>query len=159
MIPTDGSLERHMLDLVNTERMALGLVPMALELRLNAAARAHSAWMVGADRFGHGGAGGSTPADRMIAARMDLSGGWRSAENIAAVSVLDGDSPQAAVGRLHGNLMNSPGHRANLLDPGLPLIGIGFARGLLSYGGTGPFDSLLVTQNMAATGGRIVLLR
>lgn len=156
MTTTASALERYMLELINADRAALGLAPLVLELNLNTSAQAHSDWMVATDTFDHEGAAGSSPTDRMRAADMDFSGTWRSAENIAAVSVSGSGSYTDEVDRLHGNLMNSPGHYANLMDPALTVIGIGIALGPLTYD-SGRFDSVLVTQNFAMTGGQVDL--
>lgn len=141
-----GDLERFMLELINAERAGQGLPPLAPERHLAAAAAAHSAWMLRSGLFGHPGEGGNDPAARIRAAGMDLSGTWRSAENVASVTIAD-ERIESAVAQLHANLMASPGHRVNLLDPGLRLIGIGFALGPLSYGGAPPRQSLVVTQD------------
>lgn len=156
MTSVASDLERYMLELINADRAALGLAPLLLELNLNTSAQAHSDWMVASDTFDHEGQGGSSPTQRMLAADMDLSGTWRSAENIAAVSVSGTSSYYDEVDRLHANLMNSPGHYANLMDPDLTVIGIGIALGPLTYD-TGRFNSVLVTQNFAMTGGQVDL--
>ncbi|WP_300440625.1 CAP domain-containing protein [uncultured Mameliella sp.] len=114
-----------MLDLINADRAALGRAPLMLELNLKTSAQAHSVWMVAADVFSHTGAGGSSATQRMLAAGMEISGSWRSAENIDAVSVSGADSYCDEVAQLHANLMNSPGHYANLMDPDLVVIGEG----------------------------------
>lgn len=156
MTSVASALERYMLELINADRAALGLAPLLLELNLNTSAQAHSDWMVATDTFDHEGVSGSSPTDRMRAADMDLSGTWRSAENIAAVSVSGTSSYYDEVDRLHRNLMNSPNHYANLMDPRLTVIGIGIALGPLTYD-TGRFNSVLVTQNFAMTGGLVDL--
>ena len=156
MTSVASDLERYMLELINADRAALGLAPLMLELNLNTSAQVHSDWMVATDTFDHEGAGGSSPTDRMLAADMDFSGTWSSAENIAAVSVSGTGSYYDEVDRLHTNLMNSPDHYANLMDPDLTVIGIGIALGPLTYD-TGRFDSVLVTQNFAMTGGLVDL--
>ena len=150
------TLERYMFELVNTDRTNLGLSPLVLETNLNTSADTHTAWMISADIFSHTGDGNSTATERMIDADFDFSGSWRSAENLAAVSVSGYDSLFDEVLQLHNNLMNSTGHRANLLNPDLTYIGIGIDVGPLTYDTTsGPraFDSVLVTQNFAATQG------
>ncbi|WP_421907776.1 DUF4214 domain-containing protein [Mameliella sp.] len=157
MTTVASDLERYMLDLINADRAALGLAPLVLELNLNSSAQAHSDWMVAADVFSHTGVGGSSATQRMLAAGMDLSGSWRSAENIAAVSVSGSGGYYDEVAQLHANLMNSPGHYANLMNPDLVVIGIGITQGPLTYEGSGTWPSVLVTQNFAATGGFVDL--
>jgi Ca2+-binding RTX toxin-like protein len=156
MTTVASDLERYMLDLINVERAAQGLAPLVLELNLNTSADAHSVWMASTDTFDHEGVNGSSATDRMRDAGMDFSGFWQSAENIAAVSISGASRLYDEVDRLHRNLMNSPGHRANLLDPDLTVIGIGITTGPLTYD-SGRFDSVFVTQNFAATGGLVDL--
>jgi uncharacterized protein YkwD len=69
-------------------------------------------------QFGHPGADGSGPADRMNAAGYDTGRGW--AENIARGQ----DSAEAVMAAW----MGSPDHRANILDCGLRAFGVGAAR-------------------------------
>ena len=152
-----NDLERYMLELVNEERTSRGLDALQLELNLNQSSDAHSAWMVDTNTFSHTGQGGSSATERMRDAGMDLSNGWRSAENLAAVSVSGSDSFFDEVARMHTNLMNSPGHRANILNPDLDYIGIGISLGPLTYSSGSTFASVLVTQNFASTGGTVDL--
>ncbi|MFN2114649.1 MAG: CAP domain-containing protein [Anaerolineae bacterium] len=56
------------IQLVNDERAARGLPQLGYDARLFAAAEDHTAWMVAANTFSHRGEGGSTPADRALAA-------------------------------------------------------------------------------------------
>lgn len=143
---TANALERQMLDLINAERISLGLDPLRLELRLNESAEDHSQWMINTDRFSHTGIGGSSSTDRMRDAGFDFTGSWQSAENIAWQSVRGQPGLSDDVVDLHQGLMNSPGHRANILNPNLEVIGIGIERG--EYNG---WDGLFVTQNFART--------
>jgi Ca2+-binding RTX toxin-like protein len=136
-----------MLELVNAERRKAGAQPLAFDGDLNQAADAHSAWMIGADTFSHTGSGGSTPTQRMTAAGFDFAGSWASAENIAWASLRAPSGLQDEVKLLHTNLMNSAGHRANLLNDAYREIGIGFATGQYQT-----WDSAFVTQNFARTG-------
>lgn len=149
--------ERFMLDLINQERTSRGLTALQLEQNLNQSADAHSAWMLQSDVFSHTGQGGSSSTDRMRAADFDFAGAWRSAENIAVQSERGATGILDDVRDLHNNLMNSPGHRANLLSPNLTYIGIGIAQGDFEYSSGRTFDSVIVTQNFAATTGRVTL--
>lgn len=83
---TASDLERYMLDLVNEERTSRGLNALVLDKVLNASADEHSLWMLENNVFSHTGMDGSTPTERMTAEGFDLSGSWRTAENIAAQS-------------------------------------------------------------------------
>ncbi|WP_187428517.1 hypothetical protein ROLI_044420 [Roseobacter fucihabitans] len=139
-------LEWQMLDLINAERLSAGLDPLRLELRLNDAAEDHSQWMIDTDQFSHTGVGNSSPRIRMEDATFNFTGNWSAAENIAWQSVRGQPGLADDVQNLHDGLMNSPGHRANILDPDAEVIGIGIERG--EYEG---WDGLFVTQNFART--------
>ena len=140
-------LERMMLDLVNRDRERAGLDPLRLEIRLNDSSEDHSAWMLRADAFSHTGAGGSDAGERMRDAGFPFSGSWTWGENIALQSERGGSGLEDDVADLHRSLMESPGHRANLLNPAFEVIGIGVERG--EYRG---FDAVVVTQNFARSG-------
>ncbi len=140
-------IERMMLDLINEERSGAGLDPLRLETRLNDASEDHSGWMLRADAFTHTGAGGSDAGERMREAGFPFEGSWRWGENIALQSERGGPGIADDVADLHRSLMNSPGHRANLLNPAFEVIGIGVERG--EYRG---FDAVIVTQNFARSG-------
>lgn len=154
-IATD--LERYMVELVNQERTSRGLDALQIKQNLSLAADRHSEWMSDADSFSHQGSGQSTATERMLEAGMDLSGSWGTAENIAAAPVYGTDSYRDEIDTLHQGLMDSPGHRANILNPDLEYIGIGIALGPLTFGSNGSFPTLLVTQNFSYTGGDVDL--
>ncbi|WP_425041406.1 M10 family metallopeptidase C-terminal domain-containing protein [Primorskyibacter sp. S187A] len=145
-----SDLERHFVDLVNAERTSRGLDEVKIELNLNLAADRHSQWITDADTFSHTGVDNSRPIDRMRDAGMDFAGASRATENIAAVSVSGTSSYLDEVARLHNNLMNSSGHRANILDAGVTYIGLGIAFGPLTYN-SGVFESVIVTQKFVGT--------
>ncbi|HEY8380956.1 MAG TPA: CAP domain-containing protein [Microvirga sp.] len=141
------ALEQFMLELVNAERAKTGAQPLALDGHLNVAADGHSQWMIDTDTFSHTGASGSSPTQRMTSAGFDFTGSWSSAENIAWASTRGPAGLQDEVQLLHTNLMNSPGHKANILNAAFKEIGIGFT--------TGPYqgwDGAFVTQNFAKVG-------
>lgn len=147
-----STIERQMLDLINEERAAVGAGPVELELRLNDAAEDHSSWMLNVDRFSHTGIGNSDPGDRMRDADFNFSGSWTWGENIAWQSERGAPGLADDVENLHDSLMNSPGHRANILNPSFEVIGIGIERG--DYNG---WDAVMVTQNFARTGAPVQL--
>ncbi|WP_433240742.1 CAP domain-containing protein [Actinomadura nitritigenes] len=103
--------------LTNTERAKAGCRPLRVDKRLAAAARAHSADMAAHGYFDHDSLDGDSPWTRMLDAGYPAPG----AENIAK-----GYATAAAV---VGGWMDSPGHRANILDCGLRAIGVGMAAG------------------------------
>ncbi|WP_108862024.1 CAP domain-containing protein [Ruegeria sp. Alg231-54] len=141
-----STLEREMLNLINAERASRGLDSVELELRLNASAEEHSQWMLETGDFSHTGEGGNSATQRMRDAGFVLSGSWSTAENIAWQSQRGEPGFSDDVIDLHNALMNSPDHRANILNPNLAYIGIGIEIG--SFGGV---PAVIVTQNFART--------
>lgn len=146
------SFERQMLDLINAERVSRGLDPVQLERNLNQSAEDHSKWMLRADVFSHTGAGGSSLRDRIEDTDFDIAGRFRAGENIAIQSERGSQGVSDDVIQLHEALMDSPGHRANILNANFDLIGIGIERGDFDFD-SGTYESVIVTQNFASTGG------
>ncbi|WP_050603990.1 CAP domain-containing protein [Ruegeria sp. 6PALISEP08] len=149
---TASSIEQEMLTLINAERTARGLNTLQLETQLNDSSEDHSTWMLNTDTFSHTGSGGSSATQRMEAAGLDLEGNWRTGENIAWQSERGAPGISDDVAQLHQNLMNSPGHRANILNPDFEYIGIGIETGDMQG-----FDAVMVTQNFAATDAAVML--
>ncbi|WP_193747400.1 CAP domain-containing protein [Ruegeria sp. ANG-S4] len=147
-----SSLELEMLNLINAERTSRGLDPVQLELRLNAAAEDHSEWMLDTDIFSHTGVGNSSATDRIRDSGFVLSGSWRTAENIAWQSQRGVPGFSDDVVDLHNALMNSSGHRANILHRDLDYIGIGIEIG--TFDG---YPAVMVTQNFARTSAGVQL--
>ena len=141
-----SSLERLMLDLINEERRGVGLDPLRLELRLNDSSESHSEWMLQTDRFSHDGDGGSFGRDRMRDAGFPFEGRWIWGENIALQSERGAPGLADDVRGLHDGLMNSPVHRAHILNPDFEAIGVGIETGSFKR-----FDAVAVTQNFART--------
>lgn len=108
-------LVQGVLTLTNAARQAAGLAPLQLDTTLSTVARGHSQNMAIGDFFGHVDPSGNRNSDRVRAANY----GYRSiAENIAAgFSTAEG---------VVNAWLESPGHRANILNPGLTEIGIGY---------------------------------
>jgi len=106
-------LEARMLTMLNAERQQHGLKPLAADPALTAVARGHSRDMLARGYFSHLSPEGRTPFDRM---RADGLRFITAGENLALAQTL----PTA-----HQGLMNSPGHRANILRPGFGRVGIG----------------------------------
>lgn len=140
--------EVQMLALINAERAKVGLQPLKLNAKLNSSAETHSNWMLNVDVFSHTGANGSSATDRMKAAGYVFSGSWSSGENIAWQSERGAAGISDDVINLHQSLMNSPGHRANILNPNFTEIGIGIVEGGFLTGGTN-WPAVMVTQNFA----------
>lgn len=110
-------LEQRMLDLVNNERVSRGLQPLAADPELTEVARRHSADMFARGYFAHDTPEGLTPFDRMRDANVRF---LAAGENLALAPTLS---------IAHSGLMNSPGHRANILRPQFGRVGIGIMDG------------------------------
>ncbi|HEY2962066.1 MAG TPA: CvpA family protein [Pyrinomonadaceae bacterium] len=110
-------LEKRMLDMVNEERAKAGLRPLAPDPELTEVARQHSADMFARGYFAHDTPEGLTPFDRMHNSHVQF---LTAGENLALAPTL----PVA-----HTGLMNSPGHRANILRPQFGRVGIGIMDG------------------------------
>lgn len=109
--------EQQMLNLVNQERSRAGLAPLKADLELTKVARLKSQDMINRNYFDHQSPTYGSPFDMMK--RFGIS--YNTAgENIAGNS---------SVERAHQALMNSPGHRANILSSKYTHIGIGIKSG------------------------------
>lgn len=109
--------EQQMADLVNQARQAAGLKPLIADAQLSQAARLKSQDMVAHNYFSHQSPTYGSPFDMMK--QFGIS--FRSAgENIAC---------NQSVAAAQQALMNSEGHRANILNPNFTHIGIGIADG------------------------------
>lgn len=120
-------LEAAMLDMVNRERIAAGLKPLASDPELREVARDHSTDMFARGYFAHETPEGLDPFDRMRGADVSFQA---AGENLAL-------APTLRVA--HEGLMNSPGHRANILQKQFGRVGIGII--------DGGMRGLMVTQD------------
>ena len=111
------ALEMEMLAMVNRERMKEGLQPLVADPELTQVARDHSRDMFGRGYFAHMNPDGKDPFDRMRAAKVKFNA---AGENLALAQTLE---------IAHTNLMNSPGHRANIMNPDFGRLGIGILDG------------------------------
>ena len=110
-------LEKRMLDLVNRERQAQGLPTLAPDPELTEVARRHSADMFARGYFAHDTPEGVSPFDRMRESGVRFI---TAGENLALAPTIE---------VAHTGLMNSPGHRANILRPEFGRVGIGVMDG------------------------------
>ncbi|HSE30150.1 MAG TPA: CvpA family protein [Pyrinomonadaceae bacterium] len=110
-------LESRMLQLVNRERVAAGLQPLSADPELTEVARRHSTDMFARGYFAHDTPEGRDPFARMREAGVRFS---TAGENLAL-------APTVQVA--HTGLMNSPGHRANILHRDFGRVGIGIVDG------------------------------
>jgi Ca2+-binding RTX toxin-like protein len=147
-----SAYEQYLLELINAERAKAGVQPLAFDGDLNEAADGHSQWMLASDVFSHTGSGGSNAGARMQGAGYVFSGSWAWGENIAWATTRSPAGYQDEVLLLHTNLMNSSGHRANLLNGNYREVGLGFEIG--NYGGR---DAAMLTENFARSGSAVFL--
>lgn len=110
-------LEAEMLDLVNAERTRRGIRPLRADTALRRVAIAYSKEMFARGYFSHYTPENQSPFDRMKAAHIHF---LTAGENLALARTLT---------LAHDGLMNSPGHRANILNPAYGRLGIGIADG------------------------------
>lgn len=113
----DPELEREMLKMINEERKKNNLGLLKADPEMTAVARAHSKDMFERGYFAHVNPDGKNPFDRMKAAKVSFIA---AGENLALAQT---------VAIAHINLMNSPGHRANILNPAFGRLGIGILDG------------------------------
>lgn len=106
-------LEDKVVVLVNRERATRRLPGLLGDERLRQAARQHSAEMARRNILAHQLPRGLDPFERMLAVGFPEPGG----ENVA----LGQETPIQVVRAW----MQSPGHRANILDPDFRTIGVG----------------------------------
>jgi Ca2+-binding RTX toxin-like protein len=108
--------DQQVLKLVNQYRSQNGLRALTLSQELDQAADKYANRMATGDFFSHNDPNGSTPFTRMKAEGYNYS--W-AGENIAAGY----STPEAVV----QGWMNSPGHRANILNANYTHMGLGYA--------------------------------
>ncbi len=109
--------------LTNAARQEQGCGPLRIDEHLRKAARGHSDDMAAKGYFDHTSADGRSPWDRIKAAGYNSS---MFAENIARGQA----TPDAVV----KGWLNSPGHRANIMNCKLKAIGVG-----VHFGSGGPW--------------------
>lgn len=113
----DETSENMMINLVNRERVSRGLKSLEFDPKLRNIARAHSADMFKRGYFSHYSPEGETVADRASKAGIDF---LVIGENLAF-------APNVELA--HKGLMNSEGHRANILSEDFGKVGIGVLDG------------------------------
>ncbi|MDO0825341.1 CAP domain-containing protein [Desulfosporosinus nitroreducens] len=109
--------EQLMVDMINQERIAAGLNPVIADLRLTAVGRAKANDMKVNNYFSHTSPTYGSPWAMMQQAGITVR--W-AGENISGNKSVPGS--MAA-------LMQSPGHKANILDPRFTHVGVGIAYG------------------------------
>jgi uncharacterized YkwD family protein len=109
--------EQKMIDLVNKERQAAGLKPLIVDMDLVKTARMKSQDMIDNNYFAHNSPTYGSPFDLMKSQGITYR---YAGENLAGAPTVE---------RAHTGLMNSSGHRANILNPNYTHIGIGIVDG------------------------------
>ncbi len=116
-VTTASDAEARMFQLVNQDRASANLPPLAPDPRLADVARAHSREMRVTGVVGHVSTITGSAADRLRVA------------GVRTGLVLENIARAYGVGEAEAGLMNSPGHRANLLAAGATHLGIGIELG------------------------------
>lgn len=109
-------VEREVFYLLNREREAEGIAPVEWDDRLAEAARGHAEVMAAHHAIAHDFRGEPDLKRRVIAGGLRFD---RLAENVALA---------ATPAEIHDSLMQSPPHRANILNPGYNAAGVGAIR-------------------------------
>ncbi|MGW6225074.1 CAP domain-containing protein, partial [Streptomyces olivaceus] len=121
-VSEQAAAEAQVLKLVNDERAKVGCSPVAANSALRELAEDFSGAMAAQGFFDHTDPSGATPWDRAAAAGISGLGG----ENIAR--------GQADAQAVMDAWMDSPGHRANILNCDFQTLGVG-----VHFGSGGPW--------------------
>jgi uncharacterized protein YkwD len=130
-ITTSAQAEARLADLVNRDRVAAGLPALSNDTRLAAVARAHSEEMAKSGIVAHISPRTGSAADRVRRA------------SITASVVLENVARAYGISEAEEGLMDSPGHRANILSDQVNSFGMGVVFGEEA---TGHRRELFVTQ-------------
>ncbi len=122
--------EEQVLALLNEARAQAGLAPLKPHAQVMETARAKAQDLLDYDYFDHVSPRLGSPYDQMTTAGIVYKA---AAENLAAASTVQKGMQI---------LMESPGHRANILSPSFTHVGIGVARG-------GPYGMYMTQQFIA----------
>lgn len=124
--------EMKMLELINKERVAAGVAPLKMDNELVKIARLKSQDMIAKNYFDHNSPTYGDPFTMMK--NFGIKFGY-AGENLAGNQTAD---------KAHEALMNSPGHRRNILNPNYTHVGIGIMKGG-PYGKM--FTQLFISKN------------
>jgi uncharacterized protein YkwD/uncharacterized membrane protein required for colicin V production len=128
LVEAEGD-EAEMIDMVNRERLERGIHPLVFDPELVPVARAHSQEMLELGYFSHVSPNTGTLGDRLNSAGIQY---MSAGENLAY-------APDVQIA--HRGLMQSDGHRANILETSFDRIGIGVLEA--------PDGTIMVTQVFA----------
>ena len=116
-VSDDNQSEKKMFELVNVERAKAGVKALIWDEQRTTVGRKHSEDMFKKGYFCHYSPEGRDVGDRLQEVGIDYT---VAGENLAL-------APD--VNRAHTGLMNSPGHKRNILDPAFNKVGIGVIDG------------------------------
>ena len=119
-VPQSASVQREeqrAFELLNADRRANGLAALAWNPQLAELARDYGQDMLSRDFFSHDNPEGQSPFDRMRARGITFR---YAGENLAS---------NGSVEAAESAFMDSPGHRANILNSHFNKVGIGVCRG------------------------------
>ena len=114
----------EMLALINAERARAGAGPLRVDTTLNAIAQARSQDMIARHYFSHHIPGGGMVFDILDRDHVPYE---MAGENIALNNYIDFYPMAQTVRQTNTDFMNSPDHRANLLEPKYTELGLGMA--------------------------------
>ena len=126
---------------LNNARRAAGLAPLQWDEKAAQVARSHSADMVRNNFVGHVSPTTGDATRRLTTAKIDSA--------IVRENVARGYGPRS----IHLSLMNSPGHRANVLADDVTHVGIGAVYGPREGDGPNAPRPVLLTQNYFSRAG------
>ena len=113
----DYASEKAMLEMVNAERAKIGVKALTWDDTQVAVGRGHSGDMFRRGYFSHYSPEGKDVGDRLTEAEISYN---VAGENLALAPTL---------ARAHDGLINSPGHKRNILDPAFNKVSIGVIDG------------------------------
>ena len=124
----DTGGEQQLVELINQVRTAHGLNPLAMDERLTEAARKHTQLMVQHSALSHQFEGEASPQTRT------------TNEGLSSDAEGENVDLNRSIAGAHDALMQSPPHRANILDPDYNVIGVSVIRA---------GDNIWVTEDFA----------
>ena len=137
------TLEYKMFRLLNKDRKRAGLKKLYFQTDLRKLARLHSKDMAKKDYFAHVNPDGASHVDRMK--RMGITD-VTSGENLAKLRGYSDPCTSAEIG-----LMNSPGHKANILNTSYNVVGVGIVKsedGTYYFTQNFAYRDLLITSHL-----------
>lgn len=123
LTPEYAQVETIVVEMTNTFRRENKLGQVKINPKLSAAARKYAALLAKLNEFSHT-AGGTNAGDRIKASGYDFCS---YGENLAMAADSRGFASRPLASSAVTGWINSPGHRANMLEPNVTEIGVGMA--------------------------------